>query len=452
MNPHLLDTLRLRSTRLKVCPDPGDLLGRLSERRGLVALDSAAGEPREWSWFAFDPLEVAPLPACLGGLQSWLEGLPPLDSEAVPGPFGGGFIGALAYDQGVHGERLALPVDPWNGPGIVGGCYTNFFVLNHLKGEAHLVLDSSRESEREELIEQVSSTRTAYSGRFRSRGELRRQVDSATHRARIEAARELIGAGEIYQANLAHPFEVETEGDPLALYLRLRDLNPAPYMAYLRWDEGALLSASPELLLESDGDRLRSRPIKGTAPRSADPVEDARLGVELMRSAKDRAELAMLVDLLRNDLGSVASTGSVEVKGFPALRSYAGVHHLMADVVARLSDNHGTLDALASVFPGGSITGAPKLRAMEVIGQLEERGRGFFTGSLGFVDRAGRARFNILIRTMQWRSTEGAFGQLRYHVGGGITWGSDPHAEDRETLIKGAKLAEALGFPGDLGR
>ncbi|MCZ6596277.1 MAG: anthranilate synthase component I family protein, partial [Planctomycetota bacterium] len=237
------------------------------------------------------------------------------------------------------------------------------------------------------------------------------------------------------------------------LYLRLRRMNPGPYMGFLRWEGpaapgespavpgggGALLSTSPELLLELDGNMARTRPIKGTAPRGATPEEDESNARALLASEKDRAELAMIVDLERNDLGRVAETGTVRVENLPRIESYATVHHLMADVIARPRADVDAVDALAALFPGGSVTGAPKLRAMERIAELEGEGRGFFTGSLGMLDTRGRAVFNILIRTMLWRP-----GEVSFRVGGGITWSSDPAAEDRETLAKGAALARAL--------
>jgi para-aminobenzoate synthetase component 1 len=223
-------------------------------------------------------------------------------------------------------------------------------------------------------------------------------------------------------------------------------------MGYLAWGagpDGALLSASPELLLEVRGRRARTRPIKGTIARGADEAEDRANKAELCASEKDLAELAMIVDLERNDLGRIARAGSVRVREFPALESYAALHHLVADVECELRPQSTALDALLAVFPGGSITGAPKLRSMEVIAELEGEGRGFFTGALGFLDTRGDACFNILIRTLVWRPRAEGQGEVSFHVGGGITWRSNAKAEEREARIKGAALAAALGSPDE---
>ena len=446
---------RLTVTRLTAVPDVGALLSRLGDQEGLVALDAAGGEPRRHSIVGFDPVASVPVGCTPDDLGCWLEGQPLPAGEGVPGPFAGGFLGALAYDGGAPGERQQLPPDPWGGPCVVGGVYTDFFVIDHEAGEGWLVTRPGRPVE--PLLEQASVAAAA--GPLRSQlqatGSLVRRVSPLVHCTRIERCREAIGQGELYQANLAHPFEARVEGGALELYLRLREANPAPYMAYLRAGSRAILSASPELLFEaSRSGELRARPIKGTAPRAADPEADAALARGLLASEKDRAELAMIVDLLRNDLGRVAELGSVRVEGHPSLRSYEGVHHLMADVHAQLDPGRTALDALLATFPGGSITGAPKLAAMEWIARLEGEGRGFFTGSLGFLDARGGAAFNILIRTLEWRDdpARGALaGRVRFLVGGGITFASEPAEEDRETLHKAVHLARALGFELESG-
>jgi para-aminobenzoate synthetase component 1 len=368
-------------------------------------------------------------------------------------PFAGGFLGALSYDLGVAGEDLRLPPEPWGLPLVAGGLYTDFLARDEARGEVWLVLGDEPgddrpplEVRRAALLERLA--RMAAPGPVRALGPLERCVSAEEHRARIRRAQEEIAAGEIYQANVAHRLTRAVAGDPIDLYLRLRAANPAPYMGYAAFDGGALLSSSPELLLQLEpegGARVaRTRPIKGTAPRGATPEEDRARAAALLASAKDRAELAMIVDLERNDLGRVAQVGSVSVEPFPRLESYAAVHHLVADVACRPRPEVDALDVLASLFPGGSVTGAPKLRAMEVIAALEGEGRGFFTGSLGLVDLRGRALLNILIRTLLWRPAGPGRGEASFRVGGGITWASDPELEDQETLAKARALARAL--------
>ncbi len=311
-------------------------------------------------------------------------------------------------------------------------------------GECWLVLgDPAREARVRARLE-GQAPRLA---RPRTSGPLVRHVPPAEHIARVESARAEIAAGEYYQANLAHRFTRAVEGAPVEWFARLARVNPAPCMGFLDFGAGALLSASPELLLEVQGTRARSRPIKGTAARAADEREDRARAQALLESEKDRAELAMIVDLVRNDLGRVARPGGVRVEGgFPRLESYAGLHHLLADVVAELAPGRNALDALAALFPGGSISGAPKLASMAAIARLEREGRGFYTGSLGFLDVRGHALWNILIRTLVWRPRPGErqAGEFSFHVGGGVTWSSDAGAEERETLLKAARLVETL--------
>ena len=449
-------------------PDVPRLLRALAGRRGLVALDSAAGAPARTSVVAFDPLvDVgADGPRDIAGLRRLLArfrrvGAPP------PLPFAGGFVGALAYDLGPAGEGLTLPPARWPAPPIVGGVYGDLVVIEHAGdgavAGATLVLSDSALADGG-----VEERRRRFEADLAAAGEgavvapalacvARRLVEPAEHRRRVEDVRARISRGELYQANVAHPVLAEgVDASDVDLYLRLREVNAAPYMGFLRFRfddgaEGAIASASPELLVEvthapNGALQARTRPIKGTVARGRDGEEDARNAAALLASEKDLAELAMIVDLERNDLGRVARPGAVRVTGFPTLQSYATVHHLVADVAADLADGRDALDVLAALFPGGSITGAPKLASMEAIADLEGEGRGFFTGSLGFIDLDGASRFNILIRTLVRRAAgPGAPGDVSFHVGGGIPWASDAAAEDAETLDKAAGLLAALG-------
>jgi aminodeoxychorismate synthase component I len=274
-------------------------------------------------------------------------------------------------------------------------------------------------------------------------------IDAATYRRKVARVVEHIRAGDIFQANLTQPFTATWQGDPRALFWRLCEQSPAPFAAYVEDGAGtAVLSSSPEEFLWRRGDVVRTRPIKGTRPRGADPVADAALLRELLASEKDRAELAMIVDLLRNDLGKVARIGSVQVGPFPEHGSFAQVHHLLATIEALLRPGVDHVDLLRATFPGGSITGCPKLRCLEILAQLEVTSRGIYTGAIGWFGPGDDMHLNIAIRTLVHRR-----GRLRGNAGGGITALSEPAAEWRECLAKMAGLERALQrraqFPPD---
>ena len=412
----------------------------LRDRRGLVALDSAGGRPADYSWIGFEPKALPEGIERVEDLRSLLA--ESSSAGSVPGPFQGGFLGILSYDLGVHGEGLDLPEEPWHLPKIVGGIYTRFLVFDHAENRAFLVLPdgahSKSEGEALELLLQTQQSPKSFQV-----GAMERHTPSKIHQQRIETSRREIAAGEYYQVNLAHRFTAPMQGEPLDLYLRLRITNSAPYCGFMAFEGGSVLSTSPELLLSYDGEQVFTRPIKGTVARHQDPVLDQQSREALLASEKDRAELAMIVDLERNDLGRIAQTGSVRVDHFPELETYTRVHHLVATVRALPKPGINAIDLLHALFPGGSITGAPKLASMEAIARLEGEGRGFFTGSLGFVDFSGNALFNILIRTVVWRPTTQSQGEISFRVGGGITHASIASDEDDETLHKAAGLIDA---------
>jgi para-aminobenzoate synthetase component I len=257
---------------------------------------------------------------------------------------------------------------------------------------------------------------------------------------RVAQVVEHIRAGDVFQANLSQPFTADWHGDPRALFWRLCEQSPAPFAAYVEdGEDTAVLSSSPEEFLWRDGVEVRTRPIKGTRPRGGDAAEDQRLLAELLASEKDLAELAMIVDLLRNDLGKVAATGSVQVGPFPEHRSFAQVHHLFTTIVARLRPGVSTVELLRATFPGGSITGCPKLRCLEILESLEATRRGVYTGAVGWFGPGDRLHLNIAIRTLVHRGQ-----RLRGNAGGGVTALSDPALEWAESLAKMAGLERAL--------
>jgi para-aminobenzoate synthetase component 1 len=257
--------------------------------------------------------------------------------------------------------------------------------------------------------------------------------------ARVERARELIAAGDLYQVNLSAELVRGRGLDARRLYGALRAHSPAPYGAFAAAPEGVLLCNSPELHFRTRGEEWFAQPIKGTRARSRDAAADRAAREELFVSEKDRAELAMIVDLYRNDLGRFALPGSVRVPRGIELRSFANVHHLMADVVARRAVRIAPRDALEALFPAGSITGAPKQRAMEIVRELEERDRGIYCGAVGAVDVRGEMMFNVAIR-----SAEIARGELALRMGAGIVWDSAPASELAELHAKAAAWREAL--------
>ncbi len=255
----------------------------------------------------------------------------------------------------------------------------------------------------------------------------------------VRTAKEHIAAGDIYQVVLSQRFETPFETDAFTAYRALRHVNPSPYMYFLRLGDRAIVGSSPEMLVRVEGRRIETHPIAGTRPRGADEAEDLRLGEELKASEKERAEHVMLVDLGRNDLGRVSTYGSVKVPTYMALERYSHVMHLVSIVEGELSDTQDRLDALVACFPAGTVSGAPKVRAMEIIAELENRRRGVYAGAVGYLDFAGNLDFCITIRTV---IIEG--GHAYVQAGAGIVADSDPAAEFQETRDKARAAIAAL--------
>ena len=256
----------------------------------------------------------------------------------------------------------------------------------------------------------------------------------ASYRQAVQRAKDYIAAGDIYQVNLSQRFQCQVDASAVEVYRALRAANPAPYCAYLDIGDAQILSSSPECFLKLEDRQVITRPIKGTRPRAVDPSE-------LLAAPKDNAELLMIIDLERNDLGRVCEFGSVHVPELVRVESFATVHHLVATVAGTLRAGVSHVDCVRACFPGGSITGAPKIRAMEIIDELEPRARGIYTGAIGFFDPAGRrSHFNIAIRTAVYQPG----GRLTFQAGGGIVADSDPDAEYDETLAKAQGIFNAL--------
>ncbi len=344
-------------------------------------------------------------------------------------------VGFLGYDLARHLERLPERAErDQRFPDMLLGFYDRTLLVDHASGA---VSDVREPGDRPRAIDE-----TAYAALMRDAPPAAgANFDRATYLSAIARARELIREGEIYQVNLSQRFAARFEGDSFDLYRRLRHLSPAPYAAYLELGNRAVVSSSPEEFFRVDPGVATTRPIKGTRPRGGDEAEDGRLAEELLSSAKDDAELVMIVDLERNDLGRIAVPGSVHVPVMKAIERHPTVWHLSATVTGRLREGIGPVEVLENAFPGGSVTGAPKIRAMQVIDELEPTRRSVFTGAIAWLTPGGSMRSSVAIRTMQVHDS-----LVTFQVGGAIVWDSDPGAEYRETLVKARGMAEALGI------
>lgn len=389
-----------------------------------------------------DPLEELARLTNRFNLDFEAEGRTREGQEACP--FQGGFIGFLGYDLAPILERLPrrAPRDS-RLPDIRMALYDTAVTIDHSTGEVTLHAWDLTGEGREALERRCRWWRRSLRNARLTHRSLRplhlpvptSDLERGDYLGRVRRALEYIAAGDIFQVNLSHRFTTFGTVEPLALFQQLSLASPAPHAAFLQWRDLAVASASPELFFETWGNRIITRPIKGTRPRGLDPAEDRRLAAELAASAKDRAELTMIVDLERNDLGRVCEYGSVNVAQPLCVESFAQVHHLVATVEGKLRPDVRPVDVIRALFPGGSITGAPKIRAMEIIDELEPTRRSLYTGAIGYLSRGGALAFNIAIRTLL---IEGH--RVSYQVGGGIVADSDPATEYEETLAKGRGL------------
>jgi para-aminobenzoate synthetase component 1 len=361
-------------------------------------------------------------------------------------PFQGGAVGWFSYDLGRRFEAFGgTAAEDWPVPDIRLAWHDAAIVWDHREGGCWLVgvgWDRSPTEALEELagwlrgpplLPEASEAPPAVA--FAS------DLSRAEYLARVNEARDRIARGEIYQMNLVQRFEGPHGELPAATYLRLRRLNPAPFAFFQDAGDLAVLGSSPERFLEiTPSQRIRACPIKGTRPRGRTPAEDAARADELRSSEKERAELLMIVDLMRNDLGRLCEFGSVRCNRLHALESFATVHHLVGEVEGVLRPGTRVSDLLRATFPGGSITGAPKISALGLIDRLERHRRGIFMGATGYLSAHGRIDLGIAIRTIVCREKKAYF-----EVGAGIVWDSDAAAEYEETLAKGRALFAALG-------
>jgi para-aminobenzoate synthetase component 1 len=377
-----------------------------------------------------------------------------LAPPSSPIPFTGGAVGYFGYDLCHFIERLpSTTVDDLELPECQFAFYGAIVGFDHLEGRAYIAATGFPETEERSwqgevrerienlsaLLEQALAAKEYPVDEPAVGTRLRANFTPEEYIAAVAQAREYIAAGDIFQVNLSQRFDVDLTIEPYELYRRLRRINPAPFASYLNFADVTIASASPERFLRLDGDLVETRPMKGTRPRGGTAGEDDRLAAELVNSVKDRAENVMIVDLERNDLGRVCRYGTVKVRELYTLEKYSTVFQLTSTVEGRLQQGRNRIDLLKATFPGGSITGAPKVRSMEIIDEMEPTKRGVYTGSIGYLGFDGRMDINIVIRTFIIKG-----GKAYFQVGGGIIYDSGPEAEYRETLDKAKALMDAL--------
>ena len=461
--------------------DPFQLFASFEAAEGALFFDSAQFNARtgRFSYVMADPFEVLRLDATdltlqrsqnsssFARLQSNLQSFELQSIEGLP-PFQGGAAGFMAYDLCHQLEEIPAPQQPHRiHPDLCLGFYDLVYAFDHQTRESWIFSSGRPEINEKRRIRRARAQIAKAEERIRSLGlahkdnlsdqsvgrvgkddspigpirPIHSNFTRPAYEAAVQRVIDYIEAGDIFQANVSQRFQAElAEGEsPLDLYARLRQNNPAPFAGYQSWGRTQILSASPERFVRLRRGRVETRPIKGTRPRGADKATDEALAKELLESEKDRAENVMIVDLLRNDLSRVCRDHSVETTELCALESYATVHHLVSAVEGRLRNGLDAVDLLAASFPGGSITGAPKVRAMEIIHELEPTRRGPYCGSLLWLGFDGSMDSSIVIRTYTLHDRE-----IHFQAGGGIVADSVPALEYEETLDKAAALIRAL--------
>jgi anthranilate/para-aminobenzoate synthase component I len=396
----------------------------LSDRPGLVLLWSASGGT---SYVGCEPER----------LSARLDPEPELPIAALSGDFGSvpRWVGLLPYEARRSLERsTSAALDPRPAPHVPSVCWCRYGAMAEISDRGVRVVGDDAAA--------VARLARALSAEPRRRGceigAAQAPEPGALHARRIRAALELIARGELYQVNLARRFRFRVSGHPLAQLERMTQRARAPYAALIRCPEVDVISTTPELFLRLEPNRrLLTAPIKGTRPRGRDAPSDALLAVELDADPKERAELAMIIDVERNDLGRVAMTGSVRLLGPPRVVTHPSIHHRVAQVAAQLRPQLGRRELLEAMLPSGSVTGAPKIRAMDVIAELEAHRRGLYTGALGVLSQDGGLQLAMAIRTLTIQGGEG-----HYFAGGGIVADSDPEREVEETLWKSVQMLE----------
>ena len=365
-------------------------------------------------------------------------------------PFIGGAVGYLSYDLGNYIEKLPrTAIDDTNVYDLYFGFYNWVIVIDHLESKTYIAtpdLDIEKETNIIKNIEKKINKAEingidsiCYEEKEVEKTKLTSNFTKNEFENAVRKVQDYIRQGDIYQANLTQRFYGKTTLSSYELYRDLRRFSPAPFGAFLNFEDSHILSNSPERFIKCVDRKVETRPIKGTRPRGKNKEEDLRLQEELRNSEKDRAELLMIVDLERNDIGRISKIGTVKVPELFVIEPYANVNHLVATVVGELDDDKDCVDAIKATFPGGSITGAPKIRSMEIIDELEPTQRNVYTGSIGYIGFNGDMDLNIAIRTIIKKDNN-----VYFQVGGGMTWDSNPADEYQETLDKAQSIMKAL--------
>jgi para-aminobenzoate synthetase component I len=432
-------------------PDPAYYFARLRTAPGAILLDSARPSAERGRYDLLSAWPLQQLQALAGEdgrtyLQRLRQALAELGQAQVPAgvelPFTGGLIGYLSYDFGRRLEQLpAQAIDDLDLPDAHLGLYAWALVSDHQLRTSQLVFHPRLDdAERQRLVQLFETDPLDEVGDFQLLAPMTGDLSAAQYHTAFDQVQGYIQAGDCYQINLTQRFRAPCQGDPWRAYQALRAACPTPFSGYQQLGDGsAVLSFSPERFIRVSQGEVETRPIKGTRPRAADPIEDARNAADLLASPKDRSENLMIVDLLRNDIGRTCQTGSVKVPELFSLESYPNVHHLVSSVVGRLAADKDALDLIAGSFPGGSITGAPKIRAMQIIDELEPTRRALYCGSLLYVDVRGEMDSSIAIRSLLIKDD-----QVSCWGGGAVVADSHWQAEYEESIAKVRVLMETL--------
>lgn len=446
--------------------NPHEIFSCVSHKPWSVILDSASLDKHcgRYSFIAVDPfltlksknnyIELNEQTFIGDPFSVLKEKLQEFSLQIIPDypPFQGGAVGYFSYDLCHHLEKLPRNKDDMEFPDMMLGFYDLVIGIDHHAKEAYIFSSgfpahdiddrSLRAQKRLKWLKQILNTPINFVTNKRNITELIfSNFDPSTYKKSVQHVIDYIHAGDIFQANISQRFSCTLPNDlhPWQLYQRLRHYNPAPFAAYLNYDDIVIASASPERFLKLSNGKVETRPIKGTRQRSQTPEADKRLAKELLESEKDRSENVMIVDLLRNDLSRVCKSHTVKVEKLCGLESYVNVHHLVSIITCELEEKYDAVDLLKATFPGGSVTGAPKVRAMEIIAKIEPTQRGPYCGSIGYIGFDGNMDTSIVIRTLAIKNN-----QVTFQAGGGIVADSNPTHEYEETLIKARALHRTL--------